>query len=539
MRNFILSVFLQICTLYSITQSVYAQYVCEPNNNSNNYRCASITPPGELSPGETPQFIMVTFDDAVNSLSQSFIDSFMVDIRNPNGLVAPRTYFINKANTQIELVQRLYEAGHEFANHTTTHNTGIETNFEDWLRELHEINFWLVNEVGIPSKQITGFRAPFLATNETMWRALDKVGFLYDSSVPEKIATPIVVSEGPDKYVWPHTLDNGAGLSCFANLCPEEPVNGLWEIPLWTWVDSTNFDYGAMDPSISSVEVFKELLEFNFMQRYTGNRAPLGIYLHAGQMWQRERQQAIKDFLQEKLDLPGVWVINMRGVVEWMRNPVSINEIENWFQQECHLGKCSEDISIPKEVGLLFPVNHSVKLRSDRFFGWNVNLNTDSYDIQISRNREFSEILVDDSVLEKTTYEFNNLPGSTLYFWRVRARNSLGAGEWSSVWEFTTDAISSVSSIENNLFPEFSLSQNYPNPFNATTSFEFSIPENNLVVIKIYDVAGSLVTELVNTRLSEGNYKARWDTNGIASGMYTYTLRAGNFSLSKKLILIK
>lgn len=87
---------------------------------------------------------------------------------------------------------------------------------------------------------------------------------------------------------------------------------------------------------------------------------------------------------------------------------------------------------------------------------------------------------------------------------------------------------------------EFTLAQNYPNPFNPTTTIEFSLAENNVVNLNIYDVNGQLVAELINGAILEkGTYKFSFDASKMASGLYIYTLQAGNKQLTKKMSLLK
>jgi hypothetical protein len=93
---------------------------------------------------------------------------------------------------------------------------------------------------------------------------------------------------------------------------------------------------------------------------------------------------------------------------------------------------------------------------------------------------------------------------------------------------------------------QFALKQNYPNPFNPTTTIEFSIPENHrgAVSLRIYNMLGEVVRELVAGELAPGNYRQVWDGldnfgQRMASGLYVYQLRAGSFSISRKLLLMK
>jgi spore germination protein YaaH len=86
---------------------------------------------------------------------------------------------------------------------------------------------------------------------------------------------------------------------------------------------------------------------------------------------------------------------------------------------------------------------------------------------------------------------------------------------------------------------EFTLQQNYPNPFNPTTHLRFTIADFRFVTLKIYDVLGREAATLVNERKSPGTYEVSFDGSRFASGVYFYTLRAGNFVETKKMLMIK
>jgi len=97
----------------------------------------------------------------------------------------------------------------------------------------------------------------------------------------------------------------------------------------------------------------------------------------------------------------------------------------------------------------------------------------------------------------------------------------------------------------NELIPEkYSLYQNYPNPFNPTTTIRFEVPLSKgglkgVVSLKIFDILGKEVATLVNEQLTPGTYEDDWNASQFPSGIYFYKLTAGNFSETKKLILLK
>jgi hypothetical protein len=94
--------------------------------------------------------------------------------------------------------------------------------------------------------------------------------------------------------------------------------------------------------------------------------------------------------------------------------------------------------------------------------------------------------------------------------------------------------------VENSTLPDkYSLSQNYPNPFNPNTTIEFTIPKNEFVTIKIYDVLGNEVTTLIKEELSAGLHKLEFNAIELTSGVYIYKLIAGSFTQTRKMILLR
>jgi hypothetical protein len=85
----------------------------------------------------------------------------------------------------------------------------------------------------------------------------------------------------------------------------------------------------------------------------------------------------------------------------------------------------------------------------------------------------------------------------------------------------------------------YSLKQNYPNPFNPATTIEFEIPASSFVSLRIYDVLGRLVSTIVNEEMTARNYVFNINTSDLSAGIYFYTLRAGDFAQTKKMVLIK
>jgi photosystem II stability/assembly factor-like uncharacterized protein len=106
------------------------------------------------------------------------------------------------------------------------------------------------------------------------------------------------------------------------------------------------------------------------------------------------------------------------------------------------------------------------------------------------------------------------------------------------VW-YTTPDIPVAITHNHETAVEFALEQNYPNPFNPATNIKFQIPKTGFVKLIVYDIIGSEIAKLVNEQLSSGIYEVEWDAIKYPSGVYYYKIDAGEFTETKKMILVK
>ena len=98
---------------------------------------------------------------------------------------------------------------------------------------------------------------------------------------------------------------------------------------------------------------------------------------------------------------------------------------------------------------------------------------------------------------------------------------------------------------QSDVIPEvFTLHQNYPNPFNPTTQIRYDLPENSYVSITIYDLMGKRVKSFVNSKQDPGYRSIHWNATNdlgqpVSAGMYIYTIQAGEFRQTRKMVLLK
>ena len=85
----------------------------------------------------------------------------------------------------------------------------------------------------------------------------------------------------------------------------------------------------------------------------------------------------------------------------------------------------------------------------------------------------------------------------------------------------------------------YSLSQNYPNPFNPNTNIRYDLPQDNIVIIKVYYLLGKEVLTLVNEYKEAGRYLVSFNTANFSSGIYFYTIHSGKFSQTRRMTLLK
>jgi len=188
------------------------------------------------------------------------------------------------------------------------------------------------------------------------------------------------------------------------------------------------------------------------------------------------------------------------------------------------------DVIVPVELTSFVALTND----NDVILNWQTSTETNNqgFEIQRSNDGEFEKVGFvpgHGTTTEFQSYTFIDkyvLAGE--YSYRLKQMDYDGTSEYSNLVE-----------VEVTQPIEYILSQNYPNPFNPSTTIAYSIPKDGLVTLKVYDTLGKEVVTLINEVQMVGTQKITFDASKLSSGVYYYQLVSGEFTSTKKLILMK
>jgi len=193
---------------------------------------------------------------------------------------------------------------------------------------------------------------------------------------------------------------------------------------------------------------------------------------------------------------------------------------------------------LPAAPQLIFPGNGSTDLDPDVTLEWDKSGYSDSYQVQISTDAEFTNMTIDSSGVLGQSIDVDNLDEETTYFWKVRGSNVAGYSDWSAVYSFSTKTVTSVE-YGGEIPATVELLQNYPNPFNSSTNIRYSIPEASHVRIEVFNSIGQRVAFPVNTYQSFGWHLIAIDASDLSSGLYLVKMKSSRTHKLMKILLIK
>jgi hypothetical protein len=222
------------------------------------------------------------------------------------------------------------------------------------------------------------------------------------------------------------------------------------------------------------------------------------------------------------------------NILTYTSNPWTIFSIDNSGDDAPRLVIEYESI-IVAPTGLQYNIQGSSVMLT-----WDALIDADYYKLERSTDSLFIEG-VETSYIQENNYTDDNLQYNLEYFYRVAAN----IGFWTDYSNVASVIIENVSILGDNDFPIiYKVHQNHPNPFNPVTTLQYDLPEDGLVNITIHDMMGRQIKTLVKGSQTAGYKSTQWNATNdrnepVSAGLYLYTIEAGDFRQTKKMVLLK
>ena len=164
---------------------------------------------------------------------------------------------------------------------------------------------------------------------------------------------------------------------------------------------------------------------------------------------------------------------------------------------------------------------------------WQQVLNAEHYHFQLAAENDFANLISDADSLNSCFFASDGLAELSEYFWRVKAVNLAGQSDWSETWSFKTGNATSANLEKSNI--EFINA--WPNPFTENVTISYSVKFPGFVSLKIYNVPGNEIANLVNQVQLQGKYNLQFNGSRLKPGLYFCILTTGESSQTIKIIL--
>ena len=239
--------------------------------------------------------------------------------------------------------------------------------------------------------------------------------------------------------------------------------------------------------------------------------------------------------------IPNEWILAEMSIGVCNGEPEDIEaDLDYWINTVGQL--CNWSSFIKDEVGFtlspvsgfeLTPQGSYIELTWDPIS----NDNFQYYNLERSTDIEFSDNILSHYLLYNS-FEDDELEYDTEYFYRI----SYHAEQWSEYSDTLSVTLEWMNASNGLQLPSnYTLYQNYPNPFNPVTTIPFSIPSgfDQQVLIRIYDIKGTLIFTLADQKFETGYHNLQWDPSSSANGLYFVELMVNGERQVKKMILLK
>lgn len=180
---------------------------------------------------------------------------------------------------------------------------------------------------------------------------------------------------------------------------------------------------------------------------------------------------------------------------------------------------------------LVYPSANAVGIPLSAALTWGRVYGASTYEVTISNNQTFSTSIIDSSNIRDSSFAIASLLKETMYYWRVKAKNSSGSSDWSAVRSFTT-----IAALKVTAKPFVYVAPN----FNLTTGMlSYTLSCKSYVDLKLYSVQGRLVSVLVNREQSAGSYQEKTELLSKGPGLYILKFNSARYSVIRSIIINK
>jgi len=295
--------------------------------------------------------------------------------------------------------------------------------------------------------------------------------------------------------------------------------NNYPKLSFWTRFDmESGWDYGQVKVSTNNGSTFTPL-SGNYTKPGSGSFQPSGQPVYSGLQ---------STWVNEIMDLSNYNTSQVKLRFE-LKSDVSVTR-DGWYVDD--IGVVVYGI-IPVELNSFTALmqNNNILLN------WSTSSETNNVGFDIERRsannnsgwQKIGFVPGKGTTTEKSSYNFTDLnPVEGKSYYRLRQIDLDG----------TTKVFNAVE-VDFNVVREYSLSQNFPNPFNPETEISFALAKLDYVTLKIYNILGSEVATLVNEFMESGKHTIKFNASALTSGVYLYTIKSGNFTATRKMILLK
>ena len=160
------------------------------------------------------------------------------------------------------------------------------------------------------------------------------------------------------------------------------------------------------------------------------------------------------------------------------------------------------------------------------------------YRVQLALDSNFLTIILDTTFFLLTTLNVpaNEIYGNSTFYWRVSGLGGCGDSPFSTGWSFTTGDFFGIDDPDKYII---NLEPNYPNPFSSETIISYSISHDGFVDLRLYDILGKEVAQLVQEKKPAGQHFIVFDKTNLDGGIYFYTLKTGLLQQTRKMIVLQ